>query len=106
MTPAETDSANGELRLELYRHLKGEASTYIQEIPKIWLQKFVLIGAVIAFIFTNQNMLSAGSYLTALGVAVIPLLALLLDATILEFGLHSRLISRFVADTFQQEGAE
>jgi hypothetical protein len=93
------------LQAELYKHLKGESSTYIQEIPKIWLQKLILIGGIIAFIFTNRIIPEAASHLIALGVAVIPIVALLLDAKILEFGLHSRLISRYISDTFQNESA-
>jgi hypothetical protein len=105
MTQEEADGAISDLRVEMYKQLKGESSTYIQEIPKIWLQKFILIGGMIAFIFTNQNIPQAGSYLVTLGVAAIPILALLLDAKILEFGLHSRLISRFLSDTFQNDTA-
>ena len=103
MTREKADESIGEVQLELYKHLKGESSTYIQEIPKIWLQKFILTGGVIAFILTHQDVPQAASYLTALGVAAIPLLALMLDAKIMEFGLHSRLISRFVSDTFRSE---
>jgi hypothetical protein len=103
MTREKTDESIGEVHLELYRHLKGESSTYIQEIPKIWVQKFILVGGVIAFIFTHQDVPQAASYLTALGVTAIPLLAFMLDAKIMEFGLHSRLISRFVSDTFRSE---
>ena len=105
MTPEKADGLISDLQVELYKHLKGESSTYIQEIPKIWLQKFFLIGGLVAFIFTNQNIPQASSYLIALGVAAIPILALLLDAKILEFGLHSRLISRFVSDTFRNDAA-
>jgi hypothetical protein len=105
MTQEKADGPISDLQVELYKHLKGESSVYIQEIPKIWLQKFFLIGAIIAFIFTNQNIPQAGSYLIALGVAAIPIVALLLDAKILEFGLHSRLISRFLSDTFQNDMA-
>lgn len=103
MTQEKADDSVSDLHLELYKHLKGESSTYIQEIPKIWVQKFILIGAVIAFIFTNQSVPQTGSYLAALGVTAIPVLALLLDAKILEFGLHSRLISRFVSETFRND---
>lgn len=105
MTQEQAGGPGSDLRVELYKHLKGESSTYIQEIPKIWLQKFVLTGAVIAFVLTNQNLPQAASHLIALGVAAIPVLALLLDAKILEFGLHSRLISRFVSDTFRNDPA-
>lgn len=105
MKQAEADRPMSELQLELYKHLKAESSTYIQEIPKIWVQKFILIGAIIAFIFTNQSVPQANSNLLALGIAAIPLLALFLDAKILEFGLHTRLISRFVLENFRHDGA-
>ncbi len=48
---------------------------------------------------------TAGATTLALSVAAIPVIALLLDAKILEFGLHSRLISRFLSDTFQIDAA-
>jgi hypothetical protein len=91
--------------MELFKHLKGESSIFVQEIPKVWLQKFVLIGGVLFFILTNQNIPNVGSSLVAFGVIAIPVLALLLDAKILEFGLHSRLISRFLSDTFEDDAA-
>lgn len=105
MTQEKPDNSISNLQAELYKHLKGESSTYIQEIPKIWLQKLILIGGIIAFIFTNRVIPEVASYLIALGVAVIPIVALLLDAKILEFGLHSRLISRYISDTFQNDSA-
>lgn len=105
MTREKSDDTVSDAHLELYKQLKGESSNYIQEIPKLWVQKFILIGGVIAFIFTHQSVPQAASHLTALGVAAIPLLALMLDAKIMEFGLHSRLISRFVADTFRRDSA-
>jgi hypothetical protein len=43
--------------------------------------------------------------LITLGVVAMPALALLLDAKILEYGLHARLISRFISDTFRYDGA-
>lgn len=101
----DVNGSNGALRMELYKHLKGESSIFIQEIPKVWLQKFVLIGGILFFILTNQDIPEVGSSLIAFGVVAIPVLALLLDAKILEFGLHSRLISRFLSDTFQDDAA-
>jgi hypothetical protein len=105
MTQEKPNNSISNLQAELYKHLKGESSIYIQEIPKIWLQKLILIGGITAFIFTNRIIPEAASYLVALGVAVIPIVALLLDAKILEFGLHSRLISRYISDTFQNDSA-
>ena len=105
MTQEKPDKPISNLQGELYKHLKSESSIYIQEIPKIWLQKLVLIGGIIAFIFTDRIIPEAASHLMALGVAVIPIVALLLDAKILEFGLHSRLVSRYISDTFKSDSA-
>ncbi|HVG19287.1 MAG TPA: hypothetical protein VNI02_09545 [Blastocatellia bacterium] len=92
------------LQLELYKNLKQESAAYIEKVPALWLQKFILIGGIIAFIFTEKNVPRENLDLLTLGVAAIPALALLLDAKILEYGLHARLISRFVSDTFRHDG--
>ncbi|MFP5260415.1 MAG: hypothetical protein ACLGJB_00775 [Blastocatellia bacterium] len=91
------------LHIELYKNLKQESAAYIEKVPAIWLQKFILIGAIVAFIFTEKNVPRDNSALMALGIVAIPTLALLLDAKILEYGLHARLISRFVSETFKSD---
>src|SRR5229473_3463422 len=92
-----------DLQIELYKSLKQESASYIEKVPALWLQKFVLIGAIVAFIFTEKNFPQENLTMITLGVIAIPALALLLDAKILEYGLHARLISRFVSDTFSND---
>ena len=92
------------LHIELYKNLKQESAAYIEKVPAVWLQKFILIGGIIAFIFTEKNVPRENLDLITLGVVAIPALALLLDAKILEYGLHARLISRFISDTFRYDG--
>lgn len=73
-------------RLELYKSLRHEATRYVEKVPALWIQKFLLVGAVIAFLFANSDRLedlSAGRELLVAAVATIPILSLLLDAKIL-----------------------
>jgi hypothetical protein len=84
--------------LELYKLLKAESSGYFDKLQAIWLQKFVLVGAVIAFLATTQAklpQLEQGIVVPAAALAI-PVLSALLDAKIMEFGLHARSISRFI----------
>jgi hypothetical protein len=97
-----TDLSNGreeKFDLELYKLLKAESSSYFDKLQAIWLQKFVLVGAVIAFLATTQEKLpQLGQSLVIPAAALaIPVLSALLDAKIMEFGLHSRSISRFIS---------
>jgi hypothetical protein len=41
------------LKVELYKTLRKESSTYIDKIPALWLQKFVLIGLMLALLLTR-----------------------------------------------------
>lgn len=92
------------MRVELYRRLSAEAGSYLAKIPGIWLQKFILTGAMLAFLLTQHEQLDASStgissdlvYDLALGA--IAVLAVLIDAKILEYSLHARVISRFIAE--------
>ena len=95
--------------LELYKSLRREVVLYLEKVPSLWLQKFVLVGAVIAFLITKlislpqvpqTATLLANSTLLAIAVLAIPILAALLDAKILEYSLHARVISRFIASNF------
>jgi len=88
-----------QLDLELYKLLKAESSGYFDKLQAIWLQKFVLVGAVIAFLATTEAklpQLGQGLIVPAAALAI-PVLSALLDAKIMEFGLHARSISRFIS---------
>ena len=90
-----------EFDLELYKSLRGEMTSYVEKVPGLWLQKFLLVGAVIAFLINKHSDLThvvpQDSYLLVAALLSIPVLAALLDAKMLEYGLHARAISRFIA---------
>jgi hypothetical protein len=99
------------LEVELYKSLRSEASSYIGKIPALWLQKFVLIGLMLAFLLTRQSDLNfigrAGGAESSFDAALvaITLLACFLDAKILECALHARAISAFIEHEFADTGA-
>jgi hypothetical protein len=99
------DNFQENLKIELYKQLKQEANTYVKEIPSIWLQKFSLIGAVVIFTLTGKDVSAQYNYLIVLGFVVIPFLALVLDAKVLEYSLHARVISKYIAKTFSDSEA-
>ncbi len=84
---------------ELYKLLKSESANYFDKLQAIWLQKFVLVGAVLAFLVTHYDKLPEAGQPLVIHAAVlaVPILSALLDAKILEFSLHTRAISRFIA---------
>ena len=89
--------------LELYKSLRGEVTSYVEKVPGLWLQKFVLVGSVIAFLIgKNEDIakVSSGNRILIAAIAAVPILAMLLDAKILEYGLHARAISRFIKANF------
>jgi len=97
---------NEDLSLELYKSLRGEVVGYIEKIPAIWLQKFTLVGAVIAFLVINYKKLGTaaeGDPRDLLGAAMlaIPILAVLLDSKAVEYSLHARAISKFIQKNFR-----
>jgi hypothetical protein len=94
-TPEDAD-----IRLELYKSLRAEITGYVEKVPALWLQKFVLVGGVIAFIVTNHGSLGGSGDLLIFAILAIPVLAILLDAKIGEYGLHARAASMFIRDHF------
>ncbi|HEU4451964.1 MAG TPA: hypothetical protein VFR81_02855, partial [Longimicrobium sp.] len=96
--------ANETLRLELYKSLRGEVTLYVEKVPGLWLQKFVLVGGMIAFLIGRHEDIAAaeaGSLLMGAAILAIPVLAALLDAKILEYVLHARAVSRFIARHYE-----
>lgn len=89
--------------LELYKSLRGEVTSYVEKVPGLWLQKFVLVGSVIAFLIgKNEDIarVSSGNRIMIAAISSVPILAMLLDAKILEYGLHARAISQFIKANF------
>jgi hypothetical protein len=93
---------SSDLDVELYKSLRAEASGYVEKVPTLWLQKFLLIGAVLAFLI-GQPFTNIQGFEVPLGVsavAVLPILAMFLDAKMLEYALHARAISVFIGEHF------
>ena len=103
----DTADQAAELEVELYKSLRSEASAYVEKVPGLWLQKLLLVGAVIAFLVSEPLTNFAGSETTLglVAVGVLPVLAMLLDAKMLEYALHARAISRFIAEHFKEHRA-
>jgi|SRR5271165_3048817 len=108
---ADADSQDREdLVVELYKSLRTEVSSYLEKIPALWLQKFILIGAMLAFLLTRKNTLNfigngSGEELGFdAALVAIALMACFLDAKILEYSLHARAISAFIEDEFADIG--
>jgi len=99
----------GEFDLELYKSLRAESAVYLEKVPALWLQKFILIGGLLAFLLTqNESFEVVGDGDAAdsafdVALLAIPVLACLLDAKIMEYGLHARVISEFVENAFPFE---
>ena len=89
-----------DLRQDLYKALKAESATYNDKIQTLWLTKFSLSGAVVAFVLINRDRIDSLADATLAGVALIPVLSLIIDLKVAEYGLHVRAISRFIARTF------
>jgi hypothetical protein len=98
---SEGDSAD-KFELELYKILKSESASYFEKLQAIWLQKFVLVGGLIAFLVTQHDKLplEGDTLIISAAVLAVPVLSALLDAKILEFSLHTRAISRFIESHF------
>jgi hypothetical protein len=100
-----------DLKVELYKCLRTEASGYLDKIPALWLQKFVLIGLMLAFLLTRQSDLNfigkTGGAESSFDIALVAvaILACFLDAKILEYALHARAISAFIEQEFADTGA-
>lgn len=91
---------DSDLQLELYKSLRAELVSYVEKVPALWLQKFILVGGVIAFIVTNRGPLRGSNELLIAAIVTIPILSVLLDAKIGEYGLHARAISAFIRTHF------
>ena len=97
-----SDTSAEKFDLELYKILKTESASYFDKLQALWLQKFILVGAVIAFLVTNHDKLKVegSNIIMSAAIFAVPVLSALLDAKILEFSLYARSISRFIGTYF------
>ncbi len=96
---AEGQRQADEIEVALYKSLRTEVAAYLEKIPGLWLQKLTLVGLMISFLVTQYGELSSSAaerkaVLIAVILAV-PVLAVLIDLKILEYGLHTRTLSNF-----------
>src|SRR5262245_39343222 len=108
---ADSASHDGEeLVVELYKSLRAEVMNYLEKVPALWLQKFILIGFMSAFLLTRKDNLnftgkgSGAEFGFDAALVAIALVACFLDAKMLEYALHARAISTFIEQEFTKVG--
>jgi len=84
------------LRDDLYKSLVDESKTYREKVSTIWLQKFTMLGAIIAFAATQRDSAGQNHLLVGAAILSLPLVAILLDVKLGEFGVHARIIDDFI----------
>jgi len=88
---------------ELYKSLLEESKLYREKVSTIWLQKFTLLGGVIAFaVAHNKIASSADQYLLRAAIVALPVTAVLLDIKLGEFGIHANVIDHFIKRHFNE----
>jgi hypothetical protein len=90
-----------QLRLELYKALLEESRAHREKVSAVWLQKFALLGAMIAFLVAQYKVVDLTSGLFAVCILAIPAIAVLLDIKVCEFGLQANLIDRFISENYE-----
>ena len=94
--------------LELYRELKREGGGFYDKVQALWLQKFTLVGGVVAATLLNSEHLSALRTAAQLPwvleavIILVPLVAIVLDMKIAESLLNARVVSRFIVQEFPE----
>jgi len=91
------------LQDDLYKSLLDESKLYREKVSTIWLQKFTLLGAVIAFAVA-QNQLTTGKNPELIRAVILslPAIAILLDIKLGEFGIHANVIDHFIKRHFRE----
>jgi|HubBroStandDraft_5_1064220.scaffolds.fasta_scaffold74891_2 hypothetical protein len=90
---------------DLYRSLVEESKLYREKVSTIWLQKFTTLGAIITFAATRSEAASKNpesnlAHLIAVAILSLPVVAVLLDIKLGEFGIHARVIDNFIIRRF------
>ena len=81
---------------DLYKSLIDESKLYREKVSTIWLQKFTMLGAIIAFAAVRSEAATRDPSLIAAAILSLPLIAVLLDVKLAEFGIHANVIDYFV----------
>lgn len=88
---------------ELYKSLLEESKLYREKVSAIWLQKFTLLGAVIVF-SAAQSQITTGRNPSLVMAAILslPVIAVLLDIKLGEFGVHANVIDHFLKRHYRE----
>lgn len=87
---------------DLYKSLVDESKLYREKVSTIWLQKFTMLGAIIAFAATRTEASTKNPDLIAAAILSLPLIAILLDVKLAEFGIHARVIDDFIIRNYPE----
>jgi hypothetical protein len=90
------------LEEELYKSLIEESKLYREKISSVWLQKFTMLGGIIAFAALKSETTAKNPALIVAAILALPLVAVLLDVKIAEFGIHARVIDDFIIRSFPE----
>ena len=86
---------------DLYNSLLAESKLYREKVSTIWLQKFTMLGGIIAFAATRaESTTHSNSGLVVAAILALPVIAILLDVKLGEFGIHARVIDDFIIENF------
>lgn len=81
---------------DLYKSLLDESRLYREKVATIWLQKFTMLGAIVVFAAVRSESVSKNLTLIAAALLSLPVIAVLLDVKLAEFGIHANVIDHFV----------
>jgi hypothetical protein len=85
---------------DLYKSLLDESKLYREKVSTIWLQKFTMLGAIVVFAALHSEASSTNPTpdpkLIAAALLSLPVIAVLLDIKLAEFGVHAKILDQFV----------
>jgi hypothetical protein len=87
---------------DLYKALLDESKLYREKVSTIWLQKFTMLGAIIVFAAVRSEAVSQNPRLIAAALLSLPVIAVLLDIKLGEFGIHANVIDHFVMRNYPE----
>jgi hypothetical protein len=87
---------------ELYKALIDESKTYREKVSSVWLQKFTMLGGIIVFAALRSEATAKNPTLISAAILALPVVAVLLDVKIAEFGIHARVIDDFIMRNFPE----
>ena len=91
---------------ELYKALLDESRAHREKLSTYWLQKFSILGAIIAFAATRSEVPHVNPELVTAAILALPVIAMLLDFKVGEAGIHAKIIDDFIIVNYKGEEDE